>query len=267
MKKWHKTTLVILGAVIFSTVAIQASDVLRNIDGNLAGMAIESQDPCGAGAVLVNLGSGALCVDQYEASTGELCPVSSPATQVQTQENMNEIECAAVSEQKMQPWRYVSLAQAQQLCARTGKRLPNNDEWYALASSITDQSGCIVAGNGPDATGSELCVTPAGVYDMIGNLWEWIDGEVYDGHYNERPLPESGYVQVVDSDGVIVETSSAGSDEYGDDYATTNLSGVRGILRGGFYGSGDDAGLYAQNISVPLDSKTPGVGFRCVKSI
>jgi len=267
MKKRYKTTLVIFGAVVFSSVAIQASDVLRNIDGNLAGRVIDSQTPCGTGAVLVNLSSGALCVDQYEASSSESCPVSVPETQIQTQENLNNYECSATSKQSADPWRYVSLAQAQQLCARTGKRLPNNDEWYALASAMGDQSKCVVNTAGPGTTGDTQCVTQSGVYDMVGNLWEWIDGEVYDGQYNERPLPESGYVDIVDSDGVVVETSTIGNIEYGNDYAVTNLTAVRGILRGGYYGSGDDAGLYAQNLSVPLDFKAPGVGFRCVKSI
>ena len=267
MEKWHKTGLVILGAIVFSTVAIQASDVLRNINGGLAGLAIESQGPCGAGTEQIMLGSGTLCVDKFEASSSQDCPVVSPETQIETQENMNESQCFAVSKQSAWSWRYVSLAQAQQLCARAGKRLPTNDEWYALASSIGDQSECVVDTNGPGSTGDTQCVTQSGIYDMVGNVWEWIDGEVYDGQYNQRPLPTSGYVQTVDSDGIVVETSASAAQEYGADYATINNSGVRGILRGGFYGSGDDAGLYAQNISVPLDFRAPGVGFRCVKSI
>lgn len=267
MKKWHKTTFVIVGAVVFSTLAIQASDAVRNIDGGLSGLVIDSGSVCGAGAVQIMLGSGALCIDQYEASPDAACPVVSPGTQLETQENMNQLNCAAASQQSVQPWRFVSLTQAQQLCARTGKRLLNNDEWHAIASAMSDTSGCVVAGGSPGATGNGKCVTQSGVYDMVGNLWEWIDGEVYDGQYNQRPLPESGFVQMVDSDGIVIETSAVSSEEYGADYATMKLTGVRGILRGGFYGSGDDAGLYAQNISVPLDFKAPGVGFRCVKSI
>ena len=267
MKKWHKTTLVIIGSVAFSTVAIQASDVLRNIEGGLAGAVIESEGVCGPGAKQIMLSSGALCFDVYEASADDTCPVTSPQSQLETQENINDYECAAVSKQSVNPWRFVSLSQAQQLCGRSGKRLPTNDEWYAVVSAMGDQSACVTAGSGPAKTGSANCVTSSGVYDMVGNLWEWIDGEVYNGQYNQRPLPVSGYVQTVDSNGIVVETATAAGDEYGKDYATTNLSGVRGILRGGFYSSGEDAGLYAQNISVPLDFKAPGVGFRCVKGL
>lgn len=267
MKKWHKTTLVVIGAVVFSTVAIQASDMLRNIDTKLTGLVIESSGPCGEGAVLINLGSGPLCVDIYEASANGECPVKSPDTQTETQENINAYECTATSKQSVTPWRYVSLSQAQQLCARSGKRLPTNDEWYGIAVSMGTQEGCVTDSQNPSVTGSGQCVTQSGVYDMVGNLWEWIDAEVFDGQYNQRPLPESGYVYVVDSNGVVIETSPEAVEEYGDDYATTKLTGVRGVLRGGFYGSGEDAGIYAQNISASLDSKLPGVGFRCVRSI
>jgi len=267
MKTWHKSILVIVGAVVFSTVAIQASDLFRNIDGNLVGLAIEGQGVCGTGATQVTLGSGALCVDVYEASAGEKCVFATPKNNVETQSNMNEFECSAVSHEGVEPWRFVSLAQAQQLCARSGKRLPSNDEWYALASSMSDQSACVVTSGGPGPTGATSCITQSGIHDMVGNVWEWIDAEVYDGQYNNRQLPESGYVSIADSDGIVVETSTVGVAEYGDDYATTHAGGVQGMLRGGFYGSGDDAGIYAQNISVPLDLKAPGVGFRCVRSI
>lgn len=267
MKKWHKTTIVVIGAIVFSTVAIQASDVLRNINGGMAGLVSDSQGPCGDGATLINLSSGAICVDVYEASAGGDCAYTSPVSSVQTQKNMNIHSCVSISAPEVMPWRYISLAQAQQICARSGKRLPTNDEWYAIALSMKDQSSCVTDAQGAQETGVNGCVTQAGVEDIIGNVWEWIDAEVYDGQYNQRPLPESGYVQLVDSDGIVIQTNSSGNEEYGNDYATINTSGVRGIIRGGFYGGGDDSGIFAQNISVPLDLKTNGVGFRCVKGI
>ena len=102
---------------------------------------------------------------------------------------------------------------------------------------------------------------------MVGNVWEWVDGEVQNGSYNERQLPPSGYVSLVDSNGIVIETEPLGSLEYGKDYALTNQTGIFGVIRGGFYGSGEDAGLFAQNLSVPLDLKAVGVGFRCVRDI
>lgn len=267
MNKWYKSALVILGAVVFSTVAIQASDLIRNIDGNLVGSAIESGNVCGEGSVQITLGSGEVCVDMYEASASESCPVSTLNSPAQTQENMNAFECQTQSVVGMQPWSFVSLTQAQQLCARSGKRLPSTDEWYSLALSMGDQSSCMTNGSSPAQTGVSSCTTQSGIHDMIGNVWEWIDAEVSDGVYNERTLPGSGFVQLVDSDGMVVETGSTGLEEYGTDYALTSSNGLRGVLRGGFYGSEDDAGIYAQNLAVPLDLRTVGVGFRCLRSL
>lgn len=268
MKRWHKGALVVLGAVVFSSVAIQASDLLRNIDGNLVGLALEGgQSVCGVGAVEVHLATGTLCVDQYEASPIETCPYAVLMDGTQTQVNINERTCTIATVPDAVPWRFVSMQQAQQLCARVGKRLPNNDEWYALVTGMLTQDSCHTDGNNPALTGASDCVTHAGIHDMIGNLWEWVDAEVVGGQYNGRPVPESGYVQLVDADGVVLETGSNANSDYGSDYANTSLDGVYGMIRGGFYDSGEDAGLYAQNLAVPFDLKAPGVGFRCVKSL
>ena len=96
-----------LGAVVFSTVAIQASDMVRNIDGNLAALTGADMSACGEGSVLLHLSSGALCVDLYEASAAEGCPTRSPSNTLQSQENLNDYNCTTVSREEMTPWRYV----------------------------------------------------------------------------------------------------------------------------------------------------------------
>lgn len=268
MSTLKKSLIVIVSAIALSALGIQASDTLRGLDTRLTGLVSDSAGPCGAGAVQILLGSHALCVDVFEASASADCPYHEPTSQTETQSNINHTTCVAESKAGIYPWRFVSLTQAQQLCARTGKRLPTNEEWYKFASGIADQSMCVVNNNSnPQSTGAAMCVTPAGVHDVIGNVWEWIDGEVANGTYNDRPLPASGYVSLVDSDGVVVETANVGQEEFGDDYAWTKPDGVSGMIRGGYYGSDEDAGIFAQNASVPLDFKTAGVGFRCVRDI
>ena len=269
MNKFHKSTLIGLGAIVLSTVAIQASDIVQGVRGNLAGLAIESQSVCGEGSVLILMGSHSLCVDAYEASASELCPKKDVTNQLDTQENANVADCVVASKPGVQPWRFVSLTQAQQFCGKVGKRLPTNEEWYKTISGFTATNSCVIDNKNsqPSKTGSSACVTQSGIYDMVGNVWEWIDGEVTNGTYNNRQIPASGFVSLVDSNGVVVETTPVGLEEYGNDYAQTSPEGVRGMLRGGFYGSKDDAGIFAQNLSVPLDFKSAGVGFRCVKDI
>lgn len=268
MSTRYKGFVVIVAASLLSTLGIYASDALHGVDTQLTGLVSEFSGPCGPQATKLLLGSHTLCVDVYEASAGANCPHQSPNSLSHTQANLNEASCQPASQAQALPWRFVSLTQAQQLCARAGKRLPTNDEWYAFASGLTDRSACVVsAGNSPAKTGTAGCVTSAGVHDVVGNVWEWVDAEVVDGTYNDRAVPASGYVSHVDSRGVVLHTTSSPQTEFGADYAWTKRDGVFGMIRGGFYGSGDDAGIFAQNLSVPFDFKTSGVGFRCVRSL
>jgi len=271
MNKLTKSVLIGLGAVVLTTVGIGASDIANSVRGGLAGMVINSTNmgPCPTGSVLTQLGETTLCVDIFEASAGSQCPVPRPTNEIDTRSNFDNSACRPTSLPGNEPWRYITLTQAQQMCARDGKRLMKSDEWYKLVSGMTNFDTCNINSREnlvrPGVSGE--CMSPAGVSDLIGNVWEWLDEQVIDGNYDGRTLPGSGYVTSVDTNGLALTTGNNPDQDYGKDYAFTSPSGVKGIIRGGFYGSGEDAGIFALNASVNLDLKTAGVGFRCVKDV
>jgi hypothetical protein len=89
---------------------------------------------------------------------------------------------------------------------------------------------------------------------------------VYGDIFDDRPLPSNGYVNSTDSFGIAFKTSpSVGDYSFFSDYFWNEGSEERGIIRGGFWGNGSDAGIYSVNIAVPPSFIGPAVGFRCVK--
>ncbi len=263
-----KVGLIVMASVIISTLGIQASDLLQGVSGSLTGLVSQSTGSCGPHAVRFLTGQGALCVDVYEASPGNQCPVSVPENGLGTVENLTVGTCVAASQPGVLPWRYVNQAQAMQLCARTGKRLPTTDEWYRLAVATPEPDHCAIdTGGTPELTGASQCMTALGAHDLVGNVWEWMAETITDGQYADRQLPESGYVAAVDDAGIVVTTAERAPVSYGEDYASINTSGVRGIVRGGFYGSKSDAGIFAQNVSIAPDFTSAGIGFRCVRDV
>jgi hypothetical protein len=266
--KWLKITLVVLFAGVLTALGIDASDTLRGSNDTFLAQIIGSEESgvCETGMVEVKTALSFTCVDAFEASPNEACPHKDIQGEFHTQENANEADCAPKSVKGAVPWRYISLAQAQQFCARVEKRLPTNEEWHTIAQGLSSVDSCTLfeKGGSPKQTGAAECVTSAGVYDVVGNVWEWVQGEVVDGTVSGKTLPESGFISLVDSVGTVLATESTPKDEYGKDYAWTDKQGVKGIIRGGFYGSGEDGGIYTQNMSVPLDFRTGGLGFRCV---
>ena len=269
MRKHLKPLGIALGALVLTTVGIGASDVLQNVSGGLAGLVITSDGPCAADSTLLMLGTHAVCVDKFEASPAPDCPATDIKNELDTQANLNQAGCIPESKAESLPWRFVSLTQAQQLCAQAGKRLPTNTEWYKAVSGLSDIDQCVIDSEDSTAalTGTAACIAPSGVHDLVGNVWEWVEGEVSDRQLSGQPLPPEGYVSLVDSDGIVLETAKVPQTEYGDDYAWIRDQGIYGIIRGGFFNSGSDAGLYAFNAAVTLDTKTAGIGFRCVQDI
>ena len=149
---------------------------------------------------------------------------------------------------------------------RAGKRLPKSSEWYML--SVGTREGvdiCNIETAGHTKNGEKkLCVSATGVHDAIGNVWEWTSDDVIDGMHEGRKLPVDGYVSQVDAGGMATQVASKTSDLFYSDYFWSTSEGAFGILRGGFFGSRSDAGVYAAHARTVPTSFGTAIGFRCI---
>lgn len=265
--KFLKIGGVILGALVMTTLGINAADVFSGNSGSMLGQLIATEDgACPSGMTEVAIGKTFSCIDIYEASPGDECPHQIIKQGGTTQDNINTQECLPVSEIEQIPWTDVTRDQAQLLCVRAGKRLPTATEWYTLALGTPDHDdSCNITDRSASLTGVYTsCRSAVGALDAVGNVWEWTDDDVIEGMYDGRTLPEEGYVTQVASDGVATVTESTPSEQFASDYIWSDNAGAYGILRGGFYGSGDDAGVYSIQAKIPPTAATVAIGFRCV---
>ncbi len=260
-----KLFVIIVCAVAITALGIEAADTLTGSSTRLLGQLISDGAVCPEGMIetpqLLSVG----CVDRYEASPSATCTHAVPENPLQTQSNIEDPACASVSKAGVIPWRYITRSEAETACLRAGKRLPSNEEWYQLALGTPDTDACNTASDKVAETGgNDTCLSAIGAADAIGNVWEWTADESVNGVFNGRTLPESGYVAEVDRVGIATETGKAASDVYGADYFWSRLDGVSGIIRGGFYRSLGDAGVFSVHADTAPSTATGGLGFRCV---
>jgi hypothetical protein len=267
--RWLKIGGVIFGAVLVTALGIDAADTIQGSRSTLLGQLMSSSESaCPEGMLHIPTGVTFSCVDMYEASAAPDCSFVAPQNQFDTQKNMDNQLCSAISQKKVMPWSYITREQAELACARGSKRLPTNEEWQRIAAGTPDtqQGNCNISGNSVDTAGNrEACVSAAGVFDAVGNIWEWTSDDVFDGVYNGRELPAEGYVLQVDKGGVVTESGDAPSELFGEDYTWSEVTGAYAMLRGGFYGSRDDAGVYAVHAATLPTATGVAIGFRCVQ--
>jgi hypothetical protein len=266
--KWLKVGAVVFCAVLLTALGIDAADTLSGSRSTLLGQLISATPTgkCPSGMVEVPAGVSFGCVDKYEASPSKECPHSNPQNALETQENMNDPECKAASEKEQNVWTFISREQAVAACLRGGKRLPKNSEWYVVSAGTHDaENKCNMSGGGAHKTGKgEECVSAVGAVDTVGNVWEWVSDDVIEGKLSGRELPATGYVAQVDSEGIATLTSQEPSDLFSQDYFWSQLTGAFGMIRGGFYGSKSDAGVYAIHADTLPTTSGTAIGFRCV---
>lgn len=180
----------------------------------------EARGACRPGMVSIE---GKFCIDKYEASlvqtVGSEERIFSPYTQV------HDEHVRAVSEAGVVPQGYISRNQAEKACQASGKRLcrvtewqqacrgPENKPWgygedHVVGRCNDNGKNPVMTYYGPRYDASTMnkpelnqmegtlsktgehkgCTNGYGVYDMVGNLHEWVsdpNGTFYGGYYQD----------------------------------------------------------------------------------
>ncbi len=273
-----KGALIAIPAIFLSTLGIDAVDHRDNFSESIIARALgqKSIGPCPSDMDLVDAAWGSFCIDRFEASASKNCPHPTPKNLNESQANIDTPDCQVNSESDILPWTSISQDQAIYACRKAGKHLATNREWAEAALGTPDKESawgpddCQVSSNWteqPGLTGSGAnCYSFAGAYDMIGNVWEWIDGTVNDGIYEGKELPASGFVYGIEKENYLpAETSPTAPLEYHEDYFWIKNSGIRAIARGGYWENAAEAGQYSHYIVAPPTFSGRSTGFRCAK--
>jgi formylglycine-generating enzyme required for sulfatase activity len=249
----------------FRTFFLVSVTLTVTVAGVMATDTLSTDTPCPLGMVPVN-DVTFTCIDRYEVSPSAECPVADTQTDFDTDRNLQIRNCHGVSQPNVLPWRYVTREDAMAICARSGKQLPTAAQWYSAVLGSTEQK-CNLEGTISFTGAFSMCTSPIGTYDQVGNVWEWVRDDISYGRYSGRELPASGYITQVDSGGVAVTTATSTefATDFASDYHWLDSSRMTGVMRGGFYGSGSDGGVYTLASNQVPTFASAGIGFRCSK--
>lgn len=257
-------SVVTFGIVLLTSVTIDATTQLGDSQSALAILTDRALTPdCAPGSVRVAVDDENWCVDIFPATAGPTCPHQTIRSPRDTTDNI-AAGCAPVVAAGRIPWLHVAQHHATQICALMNKQLLPPAVWYHAAVGTPDNESCHTTGSAARANAETACVSGAGAYDMVGNVWEWVDAEIVDGvTAASTSVPATGYVQAVNRVGWPTETSSTTNDLFNADYFWSEPTGTRGVLRGGFYRALGDAGVYAVHTGVAPTFASNATGVRC----
>jgi formylglycine-generating enzyme required for sulfatase activity len=219
---------------------------------------------------------GGYCIDKYEASRPDA-----------TTSSMGSDTSKATSKAGVIPWVSISRNNAQIACTNAGKHLCTDDEWlgaanvqgnyYNLPSDLAVAPYYCVIGSstycldhsyssgeacdtGTYSGGASGCYSSEGVYDMVGNVYEWTNEIV-----NVTSPSGTEAWHYISTNGLTYSTSSSVDNGYfGKDgtYFVVSATG-NAVLRGGAWYSGALAGPFCANLYYgPADAHSD-LGFRC----
>jgi hypothetical protein len=238
---------------------------------------------------------GGYCIDKWEAHavSGSTDEPFGSVTSTTTTSNILSGGGYAGSAQGESPWTYISQTQAKAACENADKYLCSNDQWQAAANihgvvynlpadlggspnfcvtnSMTDcSSGSFGAGYGSACLsgyysgGLNNCSSSEGVFDMVGNVWEWVD-EVWS--FSIPSGCSSWAWCYLRDDGTWSSSTSGSTAVYGNDgtYFSATYSS-RALRRGGSWSRAGDAGVFAVDLRYYASHADNGFGFRCCSS-
>jgi flagellin-like protein len=234
---------------------------------------------------------GGFCIMKYEASHQDATSSSDGSSSV------------AASQQGVVPWEFVTYHEARDACQAmgTGYNLTTNKQWQAATEAVIGQPDTFVHGNndygsawedssesgtddptetGDDhnwldegrvltGTGPDTWATSEGVYDLNGNMWEWVyvtsgdsEGTVDQSH----PMHFGGtnnWVNGWNSTGEYPTDLASSSNSSFDDYYWSSSNDNRAVRRGGHWTSGRYAGPFAMYVIYAPSDSGARIGFRC----